>query len=95
MDRGSTLYRKFSCAMLSQVDQDNIVWVVFLQKYVCVLWANIAQALFLCNVVSDISGQHWLDNTSMQCCLSNVNAMWSIQHCIGYFPHKSCLLAMC
>ena len=19
---------------------------------------------------------------------------WSIQHCIGYFPHKSCLLAM-
>ena len=27
---------------------------VVLQKHVCVLWANIAQVVFLCNFVSDV-----------------------------------------
>ena len=31
----------------------------------------------------------YLDNIPMQCVPA-----WLIQHCIVYFPHKSCLLAM-
>ena len=45
---------------------------------------------FLYNVVSDVFGQHWLDNIF----LCSVVSAWSIQHWIGYFPSKSCLLPM-
>ena len=43
--------------MLNQGDQDNTVQVIFLQKHVCVLKANIAEVIFLCNVASDVFGQ--------------------------------------
>ena len=62
---------------------------VFLQKHVCALCTNIIQVVFLCNVVSDIFWQHWLDNILMLRCASML-----AQHCIGYFPHKHYLSAM-
>ena len=67
------------------------------EVYLCAL-TNKAQLIFLYNVVSGVFGQHWLDNILMQCCprynLSYNIPVVSIQHPIGYFPHKSCLLAM-
>ena len=60
------------------------------EVYLCAL-TNKAQLIFLYNVVSDVFGQHWLDNILMQCC-PRYNL--SIQHPIGYFPYKSCLLTM-
>ena len=36
----------------------------------------------------------YLDNIDWTIFLCNVVPARSIQHCIGYFPHKSCLLAM-
>ena len=56
----------------------------------------------LCNL-----GQHCTINLHVQCCIRRIwatltrqysNAVfapaWSIQHCIGYFSHKSCLFTM-
>ena len=40
----------------------------FVQKHVCLLWANTVQVAFLCNVVSDVLGQNWLDSILIQCC---------------------------
>ena len=54
----SALYRLLFCAILAQADQDKTVWVIFLQNHCCILRANIAQVIFLCNVVSDRFGQH-------------------------------------
>ena len=63
----------------------------FCEVYLCALTSK-ARLIFLYNV------QHWLDNILMQCCprynLSYNIPVVSIQHPIGYFPHKSCLLAM-
>ena len=38
--------------------------------------------------------QMYLDNIEQTIFLCNTVLAWSMQHCIGYFPHKSCLLAM-
>ena len=38
--------------------------------------------------------QTYLDNIDKTIFLCNAVPAWSIQHCIGYFPHKSCLLPM-
>ena len=43
----SAMYKVLFCAILAQADQNKIV-----------LRANIAQVIFLCNVVSDVFGQH-------------------------------------
>ena len=50
--------------MLAKTDQEKILWVIFSQKDDCVLWADIAQIIFLSNVVS--FRQHRLDNIPMQ-----------------------------
>ena len=47
-------------------------------RHELVKWPNIAQLILLCNVISEVFGQHWLDNIPA----------WLIQHCIGYFPIK-------
>ena len=82
--------KKFSCAMLAQTDQDNVIQVIFLQTHVCALCASIGQVFFFCAMLS----QTYLDNTDQTIFLCNVVPVWSIQHCKGYFLHKSCLLAM-
>ena len=74
--------------MLTQADVDNIVHVIFFQKHICTLWTNIAEVIFVCNVVSHVFGQ--LDKTIF---LYHVVPVWLIQH-LGYFHHKSCLLDM-
>ena len=38
-----------------------------------VVWANIPLVIFLCNVVSDVSGQQWVCNIHMQCCPSLID----------------------
>ena len=38
--------------------------------------------------------QTYLDNIEKTIFLCNVIPTWSIQHHIGYFPHKNCLLAL-
>ena len=50
-------HRQFPYAMLAQIDPDKIV-DYFSVHVVC---ANIASVIFLCSVVSDVFGQHWLD----------------------------------
>ena len=45
---------------------------------------------FLCTMLS----QTYLGNIDWTIFLCNVVPVWSIQHCIGYFLHKSCVLAM-
>ena len=40
--------------MLAQADQDNIMWVIFLQKHLCALRSNIARVIFMSNFVSGI-----------------------------------------
>ena len=44
--------------MLAQGDQNNIVYGYFPAKDDYVNWANIALAIFLCNVASVIFRQH-------------------------------------
>ena len=51
---------------LAQADQNKIVYVIFLQNHCCALRANIAQVIFLCNVVSDVFGQHWVYDFPLQ-----------------------------
>ena len=51
---------------LKTVYQTYLKRTVFLQKYMCALWANIVQVIFLWNVVSDIFGQHLQDNIPRQ-----------------------------
>ena len=81
--------KQFSCATLAQADQDNIIQVIFQQKHVCALCANIGH-IFLCAMLS----QKYLDNTDQTIFLCNdVVPVWLI-HCIGYFLHKSCLLVI-
>ena len=64
--------------------------VIFLQKDDYVAWANIAPVTFLCNVVWDVFGQHWVYNIPMQCCPSLIDTtLYRL-----YFPNKSCLLTM-
>ena len=60
--------------MLAQADQDNTVELFFPQKHVCSSLVNIAQVIFLRNVVLDVFKQQWLDNIPMQCFPSMVNA---------------------
>ena len=64
--------------MLAQVDQDNIVQVIFLLKVDCALWANIAQAI-CCSVLRCLrsiqttlirlwtAGQNCTGNCLVQC----------------------------
>ena len=40
--------------MLAQADQDNIMWVIFLQKHLCALRSNIARVIFMSDFVSGI-----------------------------------------
>ena len=63
----------------------------FLAKIYCALWANIDKVVFLCNVVSDVFGQHWLNTILMQHCSRMLD---TTLFCIGYFPCKHCLPAM-
>ena len=110
--------------MLAHIDKTTLQ-IIFLCKVADGLWINIAQVIFLCNIGTGRSkqhfigyfpakaclctlGQHCTSNFLVQCCLrriwrtltswlDNIPVQvpeWSIQHCIGYFPHKSCLLAM-
>ena len=48
--------------------------------------------LFSCKNMSVC--QMYLDNIDETIFPCNVVPAWLIQHCLGYFPHKSCLLAM-
>ena len=82
--------KQFFCETLPNVDQDNFIQVIFLQKHVCALCANIGQVIFFCTMLS----QTYLDNIDETIFLCNVVRLWSIQHCIGYLLHKSCLLAI-
>ena len=74
---------------------------IFLQKDDFAVWANIASVVFLCNVVSAVFGQHWLNCglwTNIICIvqvivLCNVSPSRPIQHCVGYFSAKTCLFA--
>ena len=50
--------------MLAEPDQE-ILQIIFPQKDDFVLWANIAQGIFLCNAVSDVFRQHWQDDIPM------------------------------
>ena len=54
----SALYRLLFCAILTQAGQDKIVQATFLQNHCCALKADVAQVIFLCNVVSDVFGEH-------------------------------------
>ena len=56
--------------MWAQADQENIAQVIFLQKRVFALKANIARIIFLCNVVPDVFGQHCVYNIPMKEMLS-------------------------
>ena len=67
MECGSILHWKFSCAMLAKLDQEEILQVIFPRKNNCVLWANIAQVIFMWNVVSDVFKQHRMVDIIMQC----------------------------
>ena len=67
MECGSILHWKFSCAILSKLDQEEILQVIFPRKNNCVLWANIAQVIFMWNVVSDVFKQHRMVDITMQC----------------------------
>ena len=59
--------------MLAQADQDNTVDLFFPQKHVCSSLVNIAQVIFLRNVVLDVFKQQWLDNIAVQCFPTVVN----------------------
>ena len=78
------------CARLKNSWQTYLKQPVFLRKYICALWPNIAQVTFLCIVVSDVFGWHWLDNILMQCCPSMVDT--TLHKVI--FLIRDCLLAM-
>ena len=67
MECGSILHWKFSFAILSKLDQEEILQVIFPRKDNCVLWANIAQVIFMWNVVSDVFKQHRMVDITMQC----------------------------
>ena len=64
-------------------------------------WANIAPVMFLCIVISAVFGQHYLDcglcaNIVCIACLivlRNVGPRRPREHCVGYFPAKTCLRA--
>ena len=64
------------------------VQLVFLWKYICALWANVAQVIFSSSILS----QAYLDSTDLIKFLCNVVPAWWAQHCIGYLPQKSCLI---
>ena len=63
------------------------------------VWANIVPLIFLCNVVSAVFGQHWLDCglwVNIACIvqvivLCNASSSRLRQHYVGYFPAKACL----
>ena len=45
---------KFSWVMLAEPDQEKILQVIFPRKDDCMLWANIAQVIFMWNVVRKV-----------------------------------------
>ena len=67
----------------------TLCMVIFMKKDDYVVWSNIAPVIFLCNVVWNIFGQHWIYDIPMQCCPSLIDTK-----CIGYFAKKSCSLTM-
>ena len=48
---GPIFQSKFSGVMLAKPDQEKILLVIFPRKDDCMLWANIAQVIFMWNVV--------------------------------------------
>ena len=101
----TTLTRQCSQAMFFQLGQHNIVQVIFLIKVVSQPWANIPQAISLCNVGPDrprqivdyfsarsclwTVGQHYTGKFLEQCWHRQIR-----QHCISCFPAKTCLRAL-
>lgn len=57
---------------------------------------NIATVICLCNIVSNIFGQYWLDYGLGKHCagivLHNVGSSRPRQQCVDYFPAKACLV---
>ena len=93
--------------MLHQHGQHNIRLYIFLIKVISQPWADIPQVISLCNVGPDRWIQTKLQiiflckvvwavgiNTAQVILLCNVGAGRSKQHCIGYFPAKTCLHAL-
>ena len=52
---------------------------VFPGKHICALWANIAQVIFLCSVVSMLTYWDNIDETIFQC---NVFPAWPTRQCV-------------
>ena len=56
--------------MLEKLDQNNILQVIFPWEDDCVLWANIAQVIFVCNAMM------YLDNIGQMIFLWNAGIPW-------------------
>ena len=70
--------RLFSDIVPSQNQATRHIWNsrFFCESISMRFWANIAQVIFLCTVVSGIFRQHWLDNIPRQYCSSMVNTIF-------------------
>ena len=96
--------------LLGQYSTGNFLvqcWLRHIKTTLCIygyfpakrwLWyvvsANTTPVIFLCNVVSDVLGQHWLDCVLwivQVIVLCNVGRSRPRQHCAGYFPARTCL----
>ena len=82
--------KHFFCATLAQADKYNIIGYFSAKTCLCALrqhWTSIFLVQFCLRHI-------WKTLTRQYSYASNVVPVWSIQHCKGYFLHKSYLLAM-
>ena len=62
--------------------------IIFQYEFVCGLWANIAQVIFLCNVEQARSRQYFVSNSPARRLLRALG-----QHCTSNFPQQCYLTA--
>ena len=68
----------FLVQTLRQLDQDNFIQVIFLQKHICELRANIEQVFFFFFFFCAMFSQTYLDNIDQTIFLCNVVPLWLI-----------------
>ena len=80
----------FLCNVGSGRSRQHCIGYFSVKACLCTLGQHCTSNLQCCAMLH----QMYLDNIDWATFLCNVVPAWSIQHCTGYFLHKSCILAI-
>ena len=84
------------CGLCGQHCRGNFLvqcWLRQIKATLCSLFSCKNMSVCPWSTLQKLS-QTYLENIDQTIFLCNVVPAWSIQHCVGYFLHKSCLLPM-